>query len=450
MKTTILKSVLFVTLAAGFNSCVNDDDYAIPTMECTETNLVKTIEVSAVPFGTLAQYTADDVIEAYVTSSDEGGNFFKSISMQTLDGSKAFSVPVDASSTFVNLEPGRKVFIKLKNLYTDSPQTSGPIGPRIGGIYVTSSGAASVGRLPESQFKEAVVRSCTVIDEETLVKPVTIPQLLANNDYLNKLVELDNVQFSDAAVGKTYYVEGASNTIGGATNHSLTDFSGNSIDFRTSSFANFAGKIVPSASGKVRGVLTKYGSGYQFMARTERDIKLTGQRVVAFYYEDFQESVDNTNFNYEGWTNVATSGTKLWREEAFSGNGYAEFSSFGSGNALNVAWLVTPGIDMDAHTGETMLFRTAQHHLDVNSDANSLKVYVSSDFTGNPATATWIEVPVTLPTMDTAWYAFVGSGGVDLSGYTGTIHIGFKFTGSGTDTTLDGAFQIDDLKILGN
>jgi hypothetical protein len=36
-----------------------------------------------------------------------------------------------------------------------------------------------------------------------------------------------------------------------------------------------------------------------------------------------------------------------------------------------------------------------------------------------------------LPKQATPWYQFVGSGGVDLSTYTGKINIAFKYTGSG-------------------
>jgi len=36
----------------------------------------------------LPSETVVDYIEAYVTSSDEGGNFYKSISMMSLDGLK--------------------------------------------------------------------------------------------------------------------------------------------------------------------------------------------------------------------------------------------------------------------------------------------------------------------------------------------------------------------------
>ena len=120
MKNLILKSLFYTFLATSFVSCVNDDDYNVPALGCTETTLVKTKEVSQIPASaTIAQYTADEVIEAYVTTSDEEGNFFKSISFQTLDGTRAFSVPVDVTSTFINFEPGRKVMIKMQNLYTD-------------------------------------------------------------------------------------------------------------------------------------------------------------------------------------------------------------------------------------------------------------------------------------------------------------------------------------------
>jgi hypothetical protein len=185
MKTNFFKSILFIALAAGsFTSCVNDDDYTVPNLNCVDTTLQKTKEVSEIPASaTVSQYLGDDIIEAYVTSSDEGGNFFKSISMQTLDGSKAFSVPVDVTSSFINFEPGRKVLIKIKDLYTDVSNG----GMRIGGIFVNSSNIPSVGRLSETLYKNVLNRSCTVIPESSLLKTVTIAQ--AKNDaVINTLI----------------------------------------------------------------------------------------------------------------------------------------------------------------------------------------------------------------------------------------------------------------------
>ena len=443
MKNLIVKSVFYTFLATSFVSCVNDDDYNVPALGCTETTLVKTKEVSQIPASaTIAQYTADEVIEAYVTTSDEEGNFFKSISFQTLDGTRAFSVPVDVTSTFINFEPGRKVMIKMQNLYTDIKDG----GMRIGDIYLDpSDGSVEVGRMSNALYLSALERSCTVVNEDDLVIETTL-SALQNDAFLNKLVEIDNVQFSDAAIATTYYDE--TNDLGGATNHLLEDASGNTMIFRTSSYAKFAGKPVATGNGKVRGVLTKYGNDYQFSARYERDIILEGSRTQSIYTEDFQTSTNNTNLNTTGWTNYAEAGTWVWREKIFSGNGYAEFSAFG-GQALNKAWLISPALDFTGYTNKSVQFKIAQHHLDVDSPNNGLEVLVSTNFDGtNVLAATWVAVPANIPTTSTAWYAFLDSN-VDLSSYSGTIHVAFKFTGSGTDTTLDGAFQVDDFKAFG-
>jgi hypothetical protein len=46
------------------------------------------------------------------------------------------------------------------------------------------------------------------------------------------------------------------------------------------------------------------------------------------------------------------------------------------------------------------------------------------------------------------WYQFVGSGGVDLSSYTGKS-ISLSGTRLGKNLALDGAFQVDDAQIFG-
>src|SRR5690606_27655293 len=99
---------------------------------------------------------------------------------------------------------------------------------------------------------------------------------LQNDSYLHRLVEIDNVQFTDDAVGLPFY--DANNDIGGGTNNLLTDENGNTLIFRTSSFASFAGNNIPHESGKIKGILTKYGDTYQFMIRTPEDIQLTEER----------------------------------------------------------------------------------------------------------------------------------------------------------------------------
>lgn len=446
-----------MALTAGvLTSCVKDDNYSTPNLTaCTETTLVKNREVSQIAAGAVVAVhtnivpSESDVIEAYATSSDIAGNFFKSISFQTLDGTKAFSVPVDAYSTFVNYEPGRKVLIKMDGLYTDVKDG----GMRIGSLYGNSSGGAEVGRMTVQQLAISVQPSCTIVNEDDLVQNVKFLDI-QNDFYLNKLVELDGVQFDDNAIVTTYYNKTID--IGGATNHYLTDKFENKLVFRTSGYSNFAAKPVATGSGKVRGVLTKYGTTYQFMVRSEKDIMLTNPRftlIPPFYVEDFQTAVNNTTLNIPNWTNVFTVGNKLWKEMVFTPpgglpNGYAEFSAFATLNPQNTVWLVSPAINFSSYAVKQINFEVAQHHLDVDSPNNSLQVMISTDFAGNVATATWTTLNANLPVKASSWYAFSKSA-IDVSAYSGNVYIAFKFVGSGTDTTLDGAFQVDNLKAFG-
>jgi hypothetical protein len=75
---------------------------------------------------------------------------------------------------------------------------------------------------------------------------------------------------------------------------------------------------------------------------------------------------DKTNLSLPGWTNIVQSGKTFWKGTVFR-NGYAEFNTTGAKVLSNVAWLISPKIDMDTHTNEILTFRTAQHHLDVDS-----------------------------------------------------------------------------------
>ena len=449
MKATFQNTYLFVLLLLCCNGCISDD-IAAPKLVCTQVDLVTNKSVSEVRASTnaiISQYKYNDIIEAYVVSSDEGGNFFKTISFQTLatatTPATGFSVPVDATNLYIDYRPGNKVYIKMKDQYTDISFG----GMRIGSIFVNGYNDGGVGRLSQNDYKNVLNASCTNLKEEQLVKAVSMTELL-NDSYLNTLVELSDVQFSAAAVGRHYFEE--ANNVGGATNWGLLDKAGNQVYFRTSSFANFAASIVPDGTGKVRGILTKYANDYQLLARSEKDVMMTNTRAIPFFSQDFETVVDKSNVSLPGWANIVQNGTLFWKGGVKSGNGYAEFLISGTKVVSNVAWLISPKIDMDVYTKEFLTFRAAQHHIDVDSPLNSLEVFVSTNFDGlNVTKATWTPLIVTLPKQATPWYQFVGSGAVDLSSYKGKINIAFRYTGSGKNLALDGAFQVDDVQVFG-
>lgn len=449
METSPYKSMFLVAIALFFNSCVKEE-FSVPKLSCTQPDLTTNrtvLEVKTNANAIVSQYSFDDIIEAYVVSSDESGNFFKTISFQTLATSTTpaigFSVPIDASNLYIDYRIGNKVYIKLKDQYTDISYGS----LRIGSIYVNAYNEGSVGRLSQNDYKKVLNASCTTINEDLLVNSISITDLLHDSN-LNTLVELSDVQFMDAANGRHYYEE--TNDVGGATNWSLIDKSGNQVIFRTSSFSDFAKNLVPGGSGKVRGILTKYGTDYQLLVRSEKDVVMSGSKTKPFFSENFETVVDKTNLSIPGWSNIVQSGSLFWKGIVYSGNGYAEFNISGTKVNSNIAWLISPKIDMDEHVNEVLTFRTAQHNLDVDSPLNSLQVYISTDFDGlNVTKATWIPLTANFPKQATPWHQFIGSGSIDLSSYKGKINIAFKYTGSGKNLALDGAFQVDDVQIYG-
>ena len=260
-----LYNIIFSFLLIG---CVQDEEFSVPPLECNDPNLSQTITAGDLYKSSSASpklYENDDIITAYVVSSDEGGNIYKNISFVDGDG-HGFNMSVDKYDTYTFYEPGRKVYISLKNLYSQIDFG----GLEIGELYNDTQ----IGRIPELLIDEYIRRSCDVVDEETLVKKISLADI--SDNYLFSLIELDNVQFKDDEIGENYY--SSTNELGGATNRYLVDDKGYELIVRTSSFADFANNPLPQGSGKIRGILTRYNDDYQLFVRTEADVDMKGDR----------------------------------------------------------------------------------------------------------------------------------------------------------------------------
>ncbi|HEY0092262.1 MAG TPA: choice-of-anchor J domain-containing protein [Flavobacterium sp.] len=163
------------------------------------------------------------------------------------------------------------------------------------------------------------------------------------------------------------------------------------------------------------------------------------------YQESFETGVDNVVLDIVDWTNYAEAGTALWKTQEFDDNVYAEFSGYQTNNASNIAWLVSPKIELPSNSETFLRFAVSQSF--VSSPANKLEVFISTDFTGDVEAATWNQVNANIPDSDANYFEFMDSGPIDLSAVTGPFWVAFRYTGSGTDQDLDGSYQIDDVSI---
>lgn len=272
-----IKFILTSAVLALLASCANDDNYGTPSLSvgCQELTATKQVsEIAGMANNTIQQFAESGVIEAFVTSSDEGGNFYKTISFVSLDNATGFSIPVDDYNLYTKYPPGQKVYIKLDSLYFQN-RTSQTRGLQIGANY-----SNNVGRIAPISYRNIIIPACEgSVKEDSLVYKLQINQA-KNDNYLNKLIEFEDVQFSETSLGHNYFAPELNST-GNATNHMLEDNAGNSIIVRVSQYSTFAYNPVATGGGKIRGVLTKYGSDYQFMVRTESDIDMDGDRLSA-------------------------------------------------------------------------------------------------------------------------------------------------------------------------
>lgn len=438
-----LKLVISCLLVATFFGCSNSDSYETPDLsaQCSDlTTTISTQTVLGMINNSLQQYPipadpADegDIIEAYVTSSDEGGNFFKLLTLVTTDGTQGFSVPIDNYNLYNEFEPGRKVFIKLKGLYyqTNANTFSKEIGGRYDNNTPTNLVDDEVGRISGVEYNDVIIRGCSKVNEQTLVNNITIAQA-KNNSYLNKLIELDNVQFTDASMGKNYYEP--TSDLGGATNHEIVDANGAKLIVRVSKYSNFAGLPVSSLRGKIRGVMTKYNSDFQFMVRTINDIKLTEPRTVPYFSEDFTT-------NFPNWVKFSVVGPQNWLLNATNGNPgkCADMNGFSSGAVQNDDWLISPAINLASAPTAFLSFQTSRPF-----SGNNLEVYASINYSGSgaPSTATWTLLGGQLATSGT----WINSGNVSLAAYLGNpnVRIAFRYTSTSSSAPQ---WRVDNVKV---
>ena len=127
-------------------SCVKDRNFEPPESTCTSDFKANATysEIRDLYMGETMQILDDLVIEGFVVSSDEMGNFFGVLYFQDspIAPKDGFQIEIDLRDSHLFYPVGSKIFIKLKGLYLGKSKNNF----NIGGVF-TSFGSKSVGRL---------------------------------------------------------------------------------------------------------------------------------------------------------------------------------------------------------------------------------------------------------------------------------------------------------------
>ncbi|SEG14929.1 hypothetical protein SAMN05421847_1544 [Halpernia humi] len=458
-----LKPVLSLVITTiTITSCVRSNDWETPPITCNNrfdasTTTMADFVAMAPSSGTIKipEDGAPVIFDAYVISSDENGNFYKTISFQDApqNPTVGLQMEVDRSSNYADFPVGSHVRIKANGLVfgTDAGVK------KLGSVDPTYA----VGRIPNSLFSRYIAGVCNGGSMDIVpIIPTELPSLAAaqNEMYINTLVTIKNVQFASSDLGKTYLDYDPGTGLGIDTNRNIEDNTGSKSIIRNSGFFSGGKTLLPKGNGSLTFVVSRYNSTWQNLIRSLADVSIpdTGSRYDASppvggtaisysgsFTENF-ESYSPTNLEvFPKYINDSFIGNRYWQLKSFGGNQYIQLSA-NAGSGSYTTYFIVP---VDFSAANSMKF-------DVNVGyykGNALKVYTTTNYTPlgdmSAATLTDITSNFTIPTTPTTGYGvFTPAGTYNFpTSLTGNGFVVFEYSGAnpGVTTTI----QLDNIQV---
>ena len=285
-----IKYLLMLVLACSlFTGCMDDDwdtpntealNKAYGNQEIAETNVItigslkeKYESVINASTNSYEQITEDVQIKGRVVGNDIGGNIYNEVSID--DGTGAILICISQGGLFSYLPVGQEIVVDLKGLYIGGYGKQAEIGMP----YTNAKGNSYVSRMSRvlwnKHFKlTGVADASKVVAEEFDVSKRTKEEYFTANN--GKLLTIKNVEFTNAD-GKTTFApsdeKDAANSVNRGLSQNGKPIATSSIVVRTSSYADFAAKQLPTGKLNITGIFTRYRTTWQILIRDERDIQ---------------------------------------------------------------------------------------------------------------------------------------------------------------------------------
>ncbi|QCX02133.1 lamin tail domain-containing protein [Aggregatimonas sangjinii] len=251
-------------------ACVKDKNFDLPTKSCSTDLIANTTyaEVKALYQDETFQIQDDLIIEGYVVSSDEAGNFFSVLYFQDspVDPKEGFQIELDVRDSHLFYPIGSKIIINLKGLYLG--RSKGVF--KIGGVF-TSFGNVSVGRLPAAIVDNHIFVSC---EEVTDMVPTSINITDVEENLTNTLVRLNDVEILEEQLSESFAVPKEE------TERTLTNCNDNELILVNSGFSDFQAELLPQENGSITGVLLRENDNYFLAIRDLADIEFDNERCA--------------------------------------------------------------------------------------------------------------------------------------------------------------------------
>ena len=272
---TTLKNRLSILGIILFLGCVKDKNFDVMTTECGSELVANTTftQLKGMYLDGTVQILEELIIEGYVVSSDEAGNFFGILHFQDTptNPTEGLQIAIDTRESHLLYPVGTKILVKLNGLYLGKSKDVF----KLGGVF-TSFGNESVGPLPSNLVDQHIVVACT---PKTVVEPVDISIGDMTEDRINTLVRLQDVEILEEELGLFFAMPGEE------TQRTLTDCTDNTLILLNSGYADFQADPLPLGRGTITGILLWEKGKYRLVIRNLEDIDFGKERCEDFVDE---------------------------------------------------------------------------------------------------------------------------------------------------------------------
>ncbi|WP_333660475.1 DUF5689 domain-containing protein [Chishuiella changwenlii] len=320
---TISKLTVAGVLSLGLfiaQSCVQDDDYSVPSLDCpqkpqaniTIKDLVAQVEARTLKLDANGLVADDLSVEGIIITSDESGNMSNTISFQDKAEGATAGIQIElAERPVYGFYPiGSTIQVKLKGLKVAYDRGTIRIGTKLVGSTF------DLDRMPKELRTKVFIKYCDPIQT---IKPKEVNSLAEalTPENINTLVTIKNVQFKTPEADVSYYPSGATST---AANVRLIDKNARETDLRTSMYANFKDTKLPTTSGSITVLVSRFNSTYQVFIRDTKDVNF-----------------DQPRFGEGGGTNPGTPNNQEAANLLFKGADFNDWTEFlGSLNSFGL------------------------------------------------------------------------------------------------------------------
>jgi len=215
---------------------------------------------------TAVEITDSITISGIVVANDISGNMYKE--MTIMDSTGGLKIAINQGDLYTEFRVGQRVFIECKGLW---------VGKYGGYMQLGGSYNGGIGQMTWETAQAHVFKDGWPVPTHALLKPTVISMdVVASEANMGKLITLENVHFSpvDGEICCAAAADGSTQTLSKTLTSSTN--SGRTIVVRLSSASDFANKLLPSGNGNLTGILSLFGTTYQFTPRDSMDFEFEG------------------------------------------------------------------------------------------------------------------------------------------------------------------------------